>query len=328
MDGNHADRCWPGNFRRPRCDLIEAVLSGDPAAVGYLLGWRVVRWLPAPIARALFTFGADLASGGGRGMEQLRANLTRVVGAENVTRDLVRASVRSYARYWLEAFRLPVLAKRRDLLAELAPNVVGLRTLDAAVASPRGLILVLPHSGNWDMAGLLMVQRYGSFTTVAERLKPEVLYDAFVRFRTTLGFEVLPLTGGPPPFPILRDRLQSGGIVCLMGERDLKHTGVTVNFFGESARMPSGAVRLARDTGAALHVAHSYFTSDGWGFSVSDEIIVGEDIDAAVQKMADIFAANIAAYPADWHMLQPQWNADLDADRLARGLQRKAGQSQ
>ncbi|MCK7660359.1 phosphatidylinositol mannoside acyltransferase [Corynebacterium antarcticum] len=321
MDCNHNDpdpRGWVSEFGG-------AVRSGDPAAVGYLLGWRVVRWLPAPVARMLFTIGADLASDRGRGMEQLRANLSRVVGPENVTRSLVRASVRSYARYWLEAFRLPILAKDDDLLGRLAPNVVGLSTLDAAVASGRGLILVLPHTGNWDMAGVLMAQRYGSFTTVAERLRPEVLYDAFVRFRTGLGFEVLPLTGGPAPFPILRERLESGGTVCLMGERDLRKTGVPVEFFGEIARMPSGAVRLARDTGAALHVAHSYFTPDGWGFSVSDEISVGSDITADVQKMADIFAANIAAYPADWHMLQPLWLADLDADRLERGLDRRKG---
>ncbi|MCX7542759.1 phosphatidylinositol mannoside acyltransferase [Corynebacterium sp. P5848] len=318
MDRNHIAPA----HRRWGADIADAVRSGDPAAVGYLVGWHFLRWLPTPVARVLFNIGADLTSDRGRGMDQLRANLSRVVGAENVTRDLVRASVRSYARYWLEAFRLPVLAKDDDLLGKLAPNVIGLPTLDAVVASDRGLILVLPHTGNWDMAGVLMVQRYGSFTTVAERLQPEVLYDAFVRFRTGLGFEVLPLTGGPAPFPILRERLESGGTVCLMGERDLKHTGVTVDFFGEPTRMPSGAVRLAQETGAALHVAHSYFTQDGWGFSVSDEISVACDLDAAVQKMADIFAANIAAYPTDWHMLQPLWLADLDADRLRRGLSR------
>ena len=34
--------------------------------------------------------------------------------------------------------------------------------------------------------------------------------------------------------------------------------------------------------------------------------------------MADRFAANIAAHPADWHMMQPQWLADLSAERRAR----------
>ena len=55
-----------------------------------------------------------------------------------------------------------------------------------------------PHSGNWDMAGVWLVHHAGTFTTVAERLKPEVLYEAFVEYRESLGFEVLALTGGQP----------------------------------------------------------------------------------------------------------------------------------
>jgi KDO2-lipid IV(A) lauroyltransferase len=34
--------------------------------------------------------------------------------------------------------------------------------------------------------------------------------------------------------------------------------------------------------------------------------------------MADRFADNIAAHPADWHMMQPQWLADLSDERRAR----------
>ena len=242
------------------------------AALGYLTGWRVVRLLPGPVARRLFDRGADLASGNGRGMEMLRRNLSRVVGPENVTRELIRDSVRSYARYWREAFRLPALSRDDHLLDRLTQGVVGREALDASLAEGRGVIFTLPHSGNWDMAGLWLVHNYGQFTTVAERLKPAVLFDAFVTFRESLGFEVLPLTGGQqPPYERLREVLRDGGIVCLMGERDLKQTGVDVEFFGEATTMPAGSARLAMETGAALHVAHSWFYEDadgpGWGLS-------------------------------------------------------------
>ena len=43
----------------------------DLAAAGYLAGWKVVRRLPEPMARTLFRWGADYASGNGRGMEGL-----------------------------------------------------------------------------------------------------------------------------------------------------------------------------------------------------------------------------------------------------------------
>lgn len=289
----------------------------DPAALGYLAGWRLVRHMPDRFADALFTAGADRASDDGRGMEMLRRNLARVVGAENVTAELVRDSVRSYARYWREAFRLPAIKDDPDLDARLMAGLVGREHLEASLGSGRGVVLTLPHSGNWDMAGMFVVRNYGPITTVAERLKPEVLYDAFVDFRESLGFEVLAHAGGTPPYPRLREVLEGGGTVALLGERDLKRRGVAVEFFGEETTMPAGPAQLALDTGAALHVAHCWFTGDGWGLSVSEEIEV-DTLGETVQRIADGFAANIAAHPADWHMLQPLWPADVDPGRGGR----------
>ncbi|RSZ61639.1 phosphatidylinositol mannoside acyltransferase [Corynebacterium hylobatis] len=289
----------------------------DPAALGYLAGWRLVRHMPDRFADAVFTAGADLASDHGRGMEMLRRNLSRVVGAENVTAELVRDSVRSYARYWREAFRLPAIKDDPDLGARLMAGMEGREHLEASLSSGRGVVLALPHSGNWDMAGLFVVRHYGPFTTVAERLKPEVLYDAFVDFRESLGFEVLAHAGGTPPYPRLRRVLEDGGTVALLGERDLKRRGVPVEFFGEETTMPAGPAQLALDTGAALHVAHCWFPGDGWGLSVSEEIEV-DTLGDTVQRIADGFAANIAAHPADWHMLQPLWPADVDPGRGGR----------
>lgn len=297
----------------------------DPVAAGYLLGWKVVGQLPEALARSLFNLGADLASDRGRGMEQLRRNLARIVGEENVTRDLVRASVRSYARYWREAFRLPRLSGDPALGATLRDAVVGKQLVAESVASGRGVILTLPHSGNWDMAGLYLVQQYGQFSTVAERLQPEVLYEAFVEYRESLGFQVLPLTGGTPSYPKLKQVLEEGGIVCLMGERDLKQRGVACEMFGEATSLPAGPAQLALETGAALHVVHCWYPAEGeWGFSVSDEVEVS-DLPETVQRIADLFAANIAAHPEDWHMLQPQWTADIEA-RNRRRQQAVAGE--
>ena len=283
----------------------------DPAALAYLAGWKLVRHLPDRAAGALFDLGADRASDRGRGMEMLRRNLTRVVGAENVTAALVRDAVRSYARYWREAFRLPSLAGDPELAERLTRSVVGREHLDASLASGRGVVLTLPHSGNWDMAGVFLVGYCGQFTTVAERVRPEVLYNAFVDYRESLGFEVLAHAGGRPPYPRLREVLESGGVVALLGERDLRRKGVRADFFGEETTMPAGPAQLALDTGAALHVAHCWFTDDGWGFSVSEEI-EADALEPTVQRVADRFAANIAAHPADWHMLQPLWPADLE----------------
>ncbi len=289
-------------------------------AAGYVAGWRLVRALPEGLARRMFDAGADLAARRGGGPDQLRRNLARVLGTApaDVPDELIRASVRSYARYWREAFRLPSM----DLAAQarsIDASVSGQEHLDAALAAGRGAVLALPHSGNWDMAGVWLTQTHGQFTTVAERLRPESLYREFVAYRESLGFEIFPLSGGErPPFPQLRDRLEAGGVVCLLGERDLARHGVPVTFFGEPTRMPAGPARLAIDTGAALLPVHCWFTETGWGFSVEPPVDVAGGVEAATQSLADRFAANIAAHPQDWHMLQPLWWDDLSEARRAR----------
>lgn len=291
---------------------------------GYAAGWRLVRALPESTARTVFDRGADFAARKG-GSAQLRRNLARVLGTtpEAVPDDLVRASMRSYARYWREAFRLPAM-DHRDLVESGRIVVQGIEHLDAALDRGRGVVFVLPHSGNWDMAGTWLVQNYGTFTTVAERLEPESLFERFVAYRESLGFEVFPLTGGEqPPFAALAQRLRANKVVCLMGERDLTGRGIPVTFFGERTWMPAGAAKLAVETGAALMPVHVRFTVDdtgreGWVVRTQEPLDVSRGVAAATQTLADCFAAGIAGHPADWHMLQPLWETDLSEARLDR----------
>lgn len=286
----------------------------------YATGWLAVRALPEFAARTAFDAGAHYAARRG-GPAQLRKNLARVTGVApaEVPDALMRDSLASYGRYWREAFRLPSM-NLRELAVELDAAFRGAEHLDAALAEGRGAVCALPHSGNWDMAGVWFTQTRGTFATVAERLEPESLYRRFVRYRESLGFEVLPLSGGErPPFEVLCDRLRDNGLVCLMADRDLTRTGVPVDFFGEATRMPAGPAKLAVATGAALLPVHCWFEGAGWGFEVFPPLDCGSgDVGAITQALADRFAANIAARPEDWHMMQPQWLADLSEARQAR----------
>jgi phosphatidylinositol dimannoside acyltransferase len=294
-------------------------IGGQFTDLGYAAGWRVVRAMPELMARNAFDAGAIYASRNG-GPAQLRKNLARVLGVApaRVPGGLIRASLASYARYWREAFRLPSMDKEK-LRPKLEPCLLGRELIHAALDAGRGVVMPLPHSGNWDMAGLWMVQHFGTFTTVAERLKPESLYKRFMDYRESLGFEMLPLTGGErPPYEVLVERLRDNGIVCLMADRDLTRTGVEVDFFGEPTRMPAGPAKLAVETGATLLATHCYNTRDSWVFDVAKPLDTSSgDITAITQAMADRFARGIAAHPEDWHMLQPQWLADLSEERQA-----------
>lgn len=284
---------------------------------GYASGWMMVRAMPEFAARNVFGAGARYAARNG-GPPQLRKNLARVLGVApaDVPGELVRASLASYARYWREAFRLPTM-DQEELARRLDPCFRGLEHLDAALDAGRGAVIALPHSGNWDMAGVWLVQHHGTTTTVAERLKPESLYKRFIDYRETLGFEMLPHTGGRrPPFEILCERLRDNRVVCLMAERDLTRTGVQVDLFGEPTRMPAGPAKLAIETDAALLPAHCWNEGDDWAFQVYPALDTSSgDVGVITQALADRFEQNIAAHPEDWHMLQPQWLADLSDER-------------
>lgn len=294
--------------------------SGQMTDMGYAAGWQLVRTMPELVARNMFEAGAWYASLGG-GPDQLRKNLARVIGVApaDVPDDLMRESLASYARYWREAFRLPsmnlpAVARRLDEV------VIGADNLKVGHDAGRGGILALPHSGNWDMAGVWLVSKYGTFATVAERLKPESLYRRFIEYRESLGFEVFPLSGGErPPFELLSERLRANRFVCLMAERDLTRSGVEVDFFGEPTRMPAGSAKLAIETGAPLYPTHVHYDGDDCVVEIFDPLDTSSgDVGIITQALADQFAKNIAAHPADWHMLQPQWIADLSDERRAR----------
>ena len=287
---------------------------------GYAAGWMMVRTMPEFAARNVFDAGALYASRNG-GPAQLRKNLARVIGVspKDVPGSLMRASLASYARYWREAFRLPAM-DLRAMGEELARTVVGEEHLDAVLAAGRGAVMALPHSGNWDMAGVWLVQTRGRFTTVAERLKPESLYRRFIDYRESLGFEVIPLSGGEqPPFELLSERLRDNKVVCLMAERDLTRSGVPVDFFGEPTRMPAGSAKLAIKTGAALLPVHCWYEGEATRIEIHCPLDCSSgDVGVITQALADVFARNIGEYPADWHMMQPQWLADLSDERRAR----------
>lgn len=303
--------------------------SGRLVDSAYAAGWAVVRGMPEPLARRQFDAIADTVwMRHGHGVQRLQANLRRVLGPSapsDQLRRVTHAGVRSYFRYWCEVFQLPRM-RLDDIVARMQCEDEW--RLRAAVASGRGMILALPHTGNWDHAGAWLAGTGVPFTTVAERLEPESLFSRFVAFRESLGMEVIPLTGGDrPPFELLAERLRAGGTLCLLGDRDLTATGVSVSFFGSAARMPAGPAALAYDTGAVLlPVTLHYPTRYDWSARIHPAVDVpsgagdrATKIHAMTQAVADAFAVGIAEHPADWHMLQRVWVDDLDQSRLPSG---------
>jgi KDO2-lipid IV(A) lauroyltransferase len=332
-------------------------------------GWNLVCRLPESVARALFNFGADIAwRRQGPGVQVLEGNLVRVLRTDSAfsgtatavtsqaapsrpyaagaaadpggsyppvdgaeLRKLSRAVLRSYARYYMETFRLQVIPAERiqDGMHVNRENVD--LTLEY-LKNGRGVIYALPHMGDFEQAALWVTRNgAGSLTTVAERLKPESVFQKFLTFRQSLGMEVLPTTGGPHPFGVMAQRLRAGKLVCIVADRDLSDTGVEVDFFGEKALFPAGPAALAVQTGAALMPVSCWFVGESeWAAHVYEEIPVPaegtrkEKAAAMTQALATVFEQAIREHPEDWHMLQKLFVNDLDPERLSRSRRRAA----
>ncbi|MGW6913631.1 phosphatidylinositol mannoside acyltransferase [Kitasatospora sp. NPDC054939] len=284
----------------------------------YALGWAALKHLPEPAARGLFERLADSAwRRRGKRVLQLEANLRRVhpEAGEERLRELSRAGMRSYLRYWMESFRLQTWSRER-IARDV--RVEGFEQVREALESGRGAVLALPHMGNWDLAGAWVAVEGLPFTTVAERLKPERLFERFVAYRESLGMEVLALTGSSVSVVgTLARRLRAGKLVCLVGDRDLSEAGVEVSFFGEATRMPAGPASLCARTGAALFPASLWYDGPLLRARVYPEVAVpaGDDrreqVRVMVQATADVWAGAIREHSEDWHMLQRLWLADL-----------------
>ncbi len=302
------------------------------AELGYGAGWSLVKALPRSVVWPAFRAGADRAARkNGPGAQRLRRNLRQVVGPDLAEAELdllVRDGLRSYARYWMEAFRLPKFS--RDEILEGFDLENG-HWLGEAVEAGTGCVIALPHSGNWDFAGAWVCANGWPITTVAERLKPESIYQKFVSFRESLGMEIIPTVGGErPPMDVLADRLSQGRVVPLLADRDLSARGVEVRFFGGRTRMPAGPALLALRTGAPLYVVSLWYDDEFPRGRVEGPIAMPAaeagalDVRARMvtQEIADRLAAGIAAHPQDWHMLQRLWLAEEKPSATAESAEK------
>ena len=285
-------------------------MKDNISAYVYFVGWRIVRWLPEKSAYKLFYKAADvLVKRNGKSVQRLRSNLSRTQpGMTSLDLDLlVIGAMRSYMRYWCDTFRFPDWSSQR--VTETV-SVTNEHLLMEAIAAKTGVIVALPHAGNWDHAGAYFCAKGVPLVTVAERLKPEKLFLKFLSYRESMGMEVLPLDGRV--LETLADRLRAGALVALVADRDLSRSGIEVEFFGAPARMPAGPALLAIRTQAPLITAFVSYTDGGVHIDFKSVMLPSsgserEMVQEIVQMTAVHFEDGISQQPQDWHMLQRIW---------------------
>ncbi|MBW3594673.1 MAG: phosphatidylinositol mannoside acyltransferase [Actinobacteria bacterium] len=285
---------------------------------GYVGASAVVRWLPERVVYFLAQSLGSIAARLSKRRPVVEANLARITGLDRDSQrvqELVVESFRSYARYWLETFRL--VREDRAFFLERFKGI-GADNIDAALAQGRGVIVVVGHLGNWDAAGAWVGARGNRLVTVAEVLRPRRMFDFFRDHRARLGMTIFPAEKGATER--LAEAVESGAVVAILGDRDLKGTGPEVTFFGERVTFPAGPASVLFRTKAPLLVAGVYGVRlddgrYGWEAHISEPLDVPterseEAIVQVTQTVATEMEALVARRPEEWHVMQPFWPAD------------------
>ena len=302
-------------------------LKDQLTVAGFKLGWRALRGLPEPVAYGLFNRIADVAvRRGGKRVERLRANYRKArPELDGAALDsLVRDGMRSYMRYYCEAFRLPSLTRDQIDRAVLARGDDEPRRF---TEKGETVVVFVGHLGNFDLAAAWAAGCLAPATTVAERLKPEEVFQEFVAFRNAIGLDIIPLTGGEDPFAALVQAARAGGrVIALASDRDLTSNGVEVDLVGHPARMAKGPAVLSLLTGAPLYCAAIHYEPAPRGCGLggyqtviefSERLLPRVEGPTAaraqdlIQQCADHLSVTIRQHTSSWHMLQRVFVEDL-----------------
>ncbi len=295
----------------------------------YRIAWKVIPRLPQAVVLTVAHIAADVTYLlNGSSVKQLKTNYERFSGGP-VTKKQVREGVRSYFRCFAQQFSMAGWTSRQLDEGCIYP------TADRAHAAMQDgpLVLALTHSGNWDLAGAWFCQNWGGITTVAEVLEPRDLFDQFVKFRSSLGMEILGVEPGKHIFNELVETVRGRSLlVPLLADRDISGSGIEVELGASKALVAAGPAALALKLDRPLIAGHiSYRKIRGkWKIFAhfTDPIEVPaaregqSDVEALTQAWVDTIAPVMVDHMVDWHMMQKVFIDDLDMDRLARARKR------
>jgi phosphatidylinositol dimannoside acyltransferase len=284
----------------------------------YVAGSALARAVPEPVAyglaRSLGSFIARIS----KKRRVVAKNLARITGQDEHSQhvqELVVEAYRSYARYWLETFRL-VREDKTFFLDRF--RATGESKLAEMVERYGGCVIVVTHLGNWDAAGAWVGSLGFRLVSVAEVLKPRRMFEFFLDHRARLGMVIYPAEKGVTEKLVAE--VKNGSVVAILGDRDLKGTGPEVTFFGEKTTMPGGSASLALRTGVPLLVAGLYGTrfadgKRGWDAEIRGPLEMPEGtgpeaIAELTRRLASELEELIARRPEEWHVFQPFWPAD------------------
>ncbi len=301
-----------------RKHLIERA-KGRAQTLAFKTVGRLAPYCPAPIANAATdAVRRSMRRQMGNRRFMIERHMHRALGP-NATQADIDAAVdevwASYARYWIETFRLGGFSRERiESIFEIEDDGNFFDNVEKS-----GVILALPHLGQWEVAGAWVGIRGYQITSVAEVLEPREVFEWFLELREEkFGMNII-AASDPAVTHELESCVERGDVVCLLADRDLTKHGQKVVFFGEETTMPTGPAHLALETGAPLLPTAVYEIGD-WRYrgvvlapiEIPTEGDRSEKLQLITQRLADALETLIRRAPSQWHLIQPNWPSDRE----------------
>jgi KDO2-lipid IV(A) lauroyltransferase len=238
---------------------------------------------------------------------RLASNLCHTLGLppdDPAVRRLVRREIVNEARR--SADLLWALGKRDELLQ--TTEVVGSEHIATALERARGLILVSPHLGGWEVATAIPARVVPVPTTAI--VTDDWLAWAVARMRTEAGLGVL---YDSEPITKAATLLRNGEAVLVLGEYAKDHMRTyPVRLLDGIAELPAGPATLARLCGSPI-VPFTVLPVGPrrWRVELEEPLAPparsggAEAEKELVQALADRWTARLREYPEHWAAVYP-----------------------
>ena len=275
---------------------------------------RIIAALPSRVAYALADFGGDLWHRAAPARRRLvAANLARVCAATGRPTSgrplarLVRSAFRNHARYYVELMRAPNYPLER--IDEFV-DVPDWAEYDGGLRRGPGM-LVTAHLGNFEPFGSFCTARGLRPLAPIEEIEPRALFEFLAARRGASNVDLVPVREATRP---LIRRLRAGGMVGIIGDRDLDGDGQPVTMFGHHTTMPIGPASLAVAhhaalvVGRCLRIGPDRFRAEGELVEVPATGDRRADTAVLVERIAARFERDIGETPEQWWgAFQPFW---------------------
>jgi KDO2-lipid IV(A) lauroyltransferase len=196
----------------------------------------------------------------------------------------VVASAAEYGAWWLWP---------PQKLAPLVNNVYGEEYIQAARAQGKGILILAPHLGAWEIAQGYMPSRYPC--SIMYRPLRITALEEFVRVaRERGGGDLLPLT--PSGLREAYAKLARGELLAILPDQvPSKNGGVFAPFFGISAWTMTLAIKLAQKTQVEVFIGYGERLACGRGFDIHFEPVNPEIFNPDLTIAAAAMNADIEA---------------------------------